>query len=120
MPELGGWLADLRRSPQLTEVSLPRFTLAETGEQVAAIRGEAADPELVAALHERSGGNPYYTELLLSAADPERAGGAGAPPTLSAVLRQVLLARSAGTAAGTREVGDGSGWPVRRRSWPMT
>ena len=99
MPELGGWLADLRRSPQLTEVSLPRFTLAETGEQVAAIR-EGADPELVAALHERSGGNPYYTELLLSAADPERAGGAGAPPCpeafgMPSLSRAGLLTRPA-------------------------
>ena len=68
VPELGAWLADLRRGTRLTEVSLPRFTEAELGEQVAAILGEAADPGLAAALHERSGGNPYYTELLLSAA----------------------------------------------------
>ena len=105
VPELGAWLADLRRGTRLTEVSLPRFTVAELGEQVAAILGEAADPGLVAGLHERSGGNPYYTELLLSAAGPERAqGGAGVPPALPAVLREVLLARSAVTAAGTREV----------------
>ena len=106
VPELGAWLADLRRSTRLTEVSLPRFTVAELGEQVAAILGEAPDPALVAALHERSGGNPYYTELLLSVVGPAGApGGAGAAPTaLPGVLRQVLLARSAGIAAGTREV----------------
>ena len=106
VPELGAWLADLRRGTRLTEVSLPRFTVAELGEQVAAILGEAADPGLVAALHARSGGNPYYTEMLLSAAAPAGApGGAGTPPAaLPAALREVLLARSAGTAAGTREV----------------
>ena len=106
VPELGAWLADLRRGTRLTEVSLPRFTVAELGEQVAAILGEAADPGLVAALHERSGGNPYYTELLLSAATPAGApGGVGTPPAaLPAALREVLLARSAGTAACTREV----------------
>ena len=72
VPELGAWLADLRRGTRLTEVSLSRFTVAEAGEQVAAILGEAADPGLVAGLHERSGGNPYYTELLLAAAGPAR------------------------------------------------
>ena len=101
IPELGTWLADLRRGTRLTEVSLPRFTVDELGEQVAAILGEAADPGLVAGLHERSGGNPYYTELLLSAVASE---GAGAPASLPAVLREVLLARSAGTAPVTREV----------------
>ena len=106
VPELGAWLADLRRGTRLTEVSLPRFTVAELGEQVAAILGEVADPGLVAGLHERSGGNPYYTELLLSAAGPPGVpGGADAPPAaLPTVLREVLLARSAGIAAGTREV----------------
>ena len=106
VPELGAWLADLRRSTRLTEVSLPRFTVPELGEQVAAILGEAADPGLVAGLHARTGGNPYYTELLLSAGAPaEVSGGAGGlSAALPAVLREVLLARSAGTAAGTREV----------------
>ena len=83
---------------------MPRFTVAELSEQVAAIRGGATDPDLVAALHERSHGNPYYTELLLSAISPGTPGGADASAALPAALREALLARSAGIAAGTREL----------------
>jgi len=104
VPALGTWLADLRRGAWLTEVSLPRFTVAELGEQVAAILGGAADPDLVAALHERSHGNPYYTELLLSAISPGTPGGADASAALPTALREALLARSAGIAAGTRKL----------------
>ncbi len=104
VPALGAWLADLRRGAWLTEVSLPRFTMAELAEQVAAILGGAADPDLVAALHERSYGNPYYTELLLSAISPGTPGGAGASAALPTALREALLTRLAGITAGTREL----------------
>ena len=104
-PVLGAWLADRRHDPRLTEVSLARFTVAELGGQVAAILGQAADPELVAALHARSLGNAYHTEMLLAAADRVRGAGSGttaAPVPLP--LREALLARSAEVAAGTRDI----------------
>jgi hypothetical protein len=73
-PVLGAWLTDRRHDPRLTEVSLARFTMAELSGQVAAILGQAADPELVAALHARSLGNAYHTEMLLAAAEGGQVG----------------------------------------------
>jgi DNA-binding CsgD family transcriptional regulator/tetratricopeptide (TPR) repeat protein len=105
VPALGVWLAVRRHDPRLTEVSLARFTVTELGSQVAAILGGIADPELVAALHARSQGNAYYTEMLLAAADIRRAeGDAAKAPLLPAALREALLARSAGVAVGTRDL----------------
>ena len=104
-PALGAWLADRRHDPRLTEVSLARFTMAELSGQVAAILGQAADPELVAALHARSLGNAYHTEMLLAAADVD--GQAESGPAVTAVpvaLRETLLARSAKVAALTRDM----------------
>lgn len=103
-PVLGAWLADRRHDPRLTEVPLARFTVAELGGQVAAILGQAADPELVAALHARSLGNAYYTEMLLAAAEGGQAGGGPAVTAVPAALRETLLARSARVAAQTRDM----------------
>jgi DNA-binding CsgD family transcriptional regulator/tetratricopeptide (TPR) repeat protein len=102
-PVLGAWLADRRHDPRLTEISLARFTMAELSGQVAAILGQAADPELVTALHARSQGNAYYTEMLLAAADVH-AGGDTTTAEVPPALREALLARSAGVAAGTRDL----------------
>jgi DNA-binding CsgD family transcriptional regulator len=102
-PVLGAWLADRRHDPRLTEVSLTRFTVAELSSQVAAILGESADPELVAALHARTQGNAYYAEMLLAAADV-RAVADATVPAVPSPLREVLLARSATVAVGTRDI----------------
>jgi DNA-binding CsgD family transcriptional regulator len=101
-PVLGAWLADRRHDPRLTEISLARFTAAELSGQVAAILGQAADPELVAALHARSQGNAYHTEMLLAAAEGGQGGGGPAVTAVPSALREALLARSAKVAAQTR------------------
>ena len=101
---LGAWLADRRHDPRLTEVPVARFTVAELGSQVAAILGETAAPELVAALHTRSMGNAYYTEMLLAVAGAGQAQGGPAVAAVPVALREALLARSAKVAAGTRDL----------------
>jgi DNA-binding CsgD family transcriptional regulator len=103
-PALGSWLADRRHDPRLTELSLARFTVTELDSQVAAILGRTVAPQLVAALHARSQGNAYYTEMLLAAADVRRAEGDGTAAAVPVALREGLLARSAGVAAGTRDL----------------
>jgi DNA-binding CsgD family transcriptional regulator/tetratricopeptide (TPR) repeat protein len=62
---LHGWLADLRRTPRFTEVHLDRLGLAATEAQIEGLLGRAIDIEFAAQVHERSGGNPYLTELLI-------------------------------------------------------
>jgi DNA-binding CsgD family transcriptional regulator len=103
-PALGAWLADRRHDPRLTEVSLARFTMTELSSQVAAILGKTADPELVAALHARSQGNAYYTEMLVAAEDIQRADGGAAAAPVPLPLREALLARSAEVAAESRAI----------------
>jgi DNA-binding CsgD family transcriptional regulator len=103
-PALGAWLADRRHDPRLTEVSLARFTMTELSSQVAAILGKTADPVLVAALHARSQGNAYYTEMLVAAEDVRRADGGAAAAPVPLPLREALLARSAEVAAETRAI----------------
>ena len=83
------WLADLRRLEGIAEVTLPRMSEDETVEQVAQLR-EAAPPALARAVHERTGGNPYFTELLLEDLPP---GTSELPVQLPERLRDAVLAR---------------------------
>jgi len=62
---LHGWLADMRRLPGFTEIHLDRLDLAGTEAQLAGLLGRAPDVGLAAQVHERSGGNPYLSELLV-------------------------------------------------------
>jgi DNA-binding CsgD family transcriptional regulator/tetratricopeptide (TPR) repeat protein len=62
---LHGWLADLRRLPDVDELKVDRLSEVETRDQVAWLVGDDPAPGLVADVHARSGGNPYLTELLL-------------------------------------------------------
>ena len=61
-----GWLADLRRLPSVSEVRLDRLNRDETQEQIAMLLGGLPHPQLVDAVLDRSGGNPYLSELLVS------------------------------------------------------
>lgn len=65
-----GWLADLRRLPQVSELVLDRLARGETEEQVTTLLGTAPTPALVDAVQQRSAGNPYLTELLVQHLDP--------------------------------------------------
>ncbi len=83
------WLADLHRLPRVHDLPLTRLTEAGTRDQVRLLTGADPDPALVAALHQRSRGNPYLTELLVAhaGADPEEVDTA-----LPEQLRRAVLA----------------------------
>ncbi|MFL6151131.1 MAG: ATP-binding protein, partial [Ornithinibacter sp.] len=99
---LNSWLADLRRLPGVSEQHLQRLDLAATAEQVAALTGDAVLPAgFTASAFDRSGGNPYLTELLV------QAGTSTAPLVTASVpvaLREALLSRWSSMSAAAREV----------------
>jgi DNA-binding CsgD family transcriptional regulator/tetratricopeptide (TPR) repeat protein len=82
---LAGWLAEMRRSPQVGWLGLPRFTRAELTAQLVGLRGGPVDSRVVAEVFERSQGNPFFAEQLFISSV-----GAGRLP---GVLREVLLAQ---------------------------
>ncbi|MBI2781107.1 MAG: AAA family ATPase [Chloroflexi bacterium] len=79
-------LAELGRSGQVERIELAPFTPGEVHDQLAGILGSRPDRSLVARLHERGGGNAFFTEELL---DAEQRGG----QRLGLTLRETLLAR---------------------------
>ncbi|HEX6248800.1 MAG TPA: AAA family ATPase [Nocardioidaceae bacterium] len=86
---LHGWLADLRRLPQVHDLRLGRLVESGTEEQLAGLLGRRPPTPLVAAVHERSGGNPYLNELLVRELPPDTE---ALPADLPSELREVLLA----------------------------
>lgn len=60
-------LAELQRLEGVEGIELCPFDADELAQQVAAITGERAAPELVATIMDRSGGNPFYAEELIAA-----------------------------------------------------
>lgn len=62
---LHGWLADMRRMPSFSEVTLDRLDAVNTEIQLEGLLGGAVDVEFATGVHEQSGGNPYLTELLV-------------------------------------------------------
>ena len=107
-------LAELGRSGQVDRFELAPFTRSEVHDQLAGILGRPPDRALVARLHDRGGGNAFFTEELLAVAErgEERIG---------LTLRETLLARVGGLSAvrpGTSCAW--SPWPVNPRgttSW---
>ncbi|TQL59923.1 regulatory LuxR family protein [Oryzihumus leptocrescens] len=98
---LNVWLADIRRLPGVGELRLQRLGPDGTAEQIAAMLGTGAATEgFVSQVHERSGGNPYLTELLLRDVSP-------VAPALSAAvpeaLREALLGRWHGLGKAARD-----------------
>ena len=92
------WLAELERTDRLQRIPLTRLTADQTGALLEAIEGVPADPDLVARIHRRSEGNPFFVEeLLLAETEPS---GSGLPST----LREILLARLAGVAEDVHRV----------------
>lgn len=87
---LHGWLADMRRMPGFTEMHLDRLDLEGTEQQVAGLLGRTTDVGLAAEILERSGGNPYLTELLvreMSGDEPTL------PKAAPRALREALMAK---------------------------
>jgi ATP/maltotriose-dependent transcriptional regulator MalT len=81
-----GWIAELGRHPRTTTVTLEPLSPLETSMQVEAILGGTSDDQLASRIHERSGGNPLFTEELVAAA------GSGSA-TLPDLLSEMLLAK---------------------------
>src|SRR5215475_10037745 len=62
-------LARLERRHEVSQLWLDRLTTDETAQMLSAAAGRPAPYRTVMALHQRTGGNPFYLEELLRAAD---------------------------------------------------
>ena len=67
---LHSWLADMRRMPSFTELSLGRLDVQQTAALLAQLHGGVPDLELAALVRARADGNPYLTELLGTDIEP--------------------------------------------------
>ena len=90
-------LAELERSGQVVRVELARFTRSEVHDQLAGILGIPPARPLVGRLHERGGGNPFFTEELLAVAERGE-------QRIGLTLRDMLLARVGGLSSASRDV----------------
>ena len=81
-------LSDWERDRDVTRVGLARFDREEVRSQLAAILGEPPATEVLDVVHERSEGNPFLVEEVLSLVR------SGDPGSLPPSLRDVLLARA--------------------------
>jgi DNA-binding CsgD family transcriptional regulator/tetratricopeptide (TPR) repeat protein len=94
------WLADMRRMPMFSEIRLERLDLAATETQIGGLLGRAVDIGFAAEVHQRSGGNPYLTELLVRGlSQTETQLTASAPEG----LKDALLASWHGLSAAARQ-----------------
>ena len=87
---LRGWLVDMRRLPGVSELVLARLDADETTQQITQLLGQPPAEELAADVMERSGGNAYFTELLVRGLPP---GARRLSTELPNVVREALLAR---------------------------
>jgi DNA-binding CsgD family transcriptional regulator/tetratricopeptide (TPR) repeat protein len=90
-------LAEMGRSGKVERVELARFTPDEVHDQLTGILGDPPDRALVARLHERGGGNAFFTEELLAV---EQRG----ERRLGLTLREALMARVGGLSTASRDV----------------
>ena len=90
-------LAELGRSSQVERFELSPFTPREVHDQLAGILGNPPDRPLVARLHQRGGGNPFFTEELLAVAERGE-------QRIGLTLREMLLARVGGLSAASRNL----------------
>jgi DNA-binding CsgD family transcriptional regulator/tetratricopeptide (TPR) repeat protein len=90
-------LAELGRSEGVERFELAPFTRGEVHDQLTGILGHSPDRPLVARLHDRGGGNAFFTEELLAVGEPgeERIG---------LTLREALLARVGALSGASREL----------------
>ncbi len=90
-------LSELGRSEQVDRFVLSRFTPSEVHDQLAGILGHPPDRPLVARLHERGGGNAFFTEELLAVAERGE-------QRIGLTLREMLLARVGGLSTASRDL----------------
>jgi DNA-binding CsgD family transcriptional regulator/tetratricopeptide (TPR) repeat protein len=90
------FLAEIERSPATRRLELPQFDAPELFQLVTEIRGREPDVSLVARIHARSDGNPFFAEELLAAESTDHDFPIG--------LRDALLARLAGLTEPTQQL----------------
>jgi len=98
---LRGWLADVRRLPQVREVELGRLDRVSTRDQIAVLLGRPPHESLVDDVHARSSGNPYLTSLLVRGLSPDTR---ALPPHLPSELRGALARTWHGLSAPARKL----------------
>jgi len=86
---LHGWLADMLRTPLVTDLPLKRMSYDETEQQIASITGTTPSRGLLDDVMVKSRGNSYLTELLVQGVSPDAA---LLPRGLPDALRAALLA----------------------------
>lgn len=82
------WIADVRRLPGFTQLTLAPLDLEETRDQVAGVLGDVPHDQLVHEVFDRAGGNAYLNQLLVTGL-PANATGLGdraLPEDLSAAV----------------------------------
>jgi DNA-binding CsgD family transcriptional regulator len=90
---LAAALERLDRRRGVTHLRLERLTVADTARFLAAVHGQVPPRRIVTALHQRTGGNPFFLEELLKAAgnaDLERIHTQPLPWNLAEALRSQL------------------------------
>lgn len=95
------WVADMVRLPGVMDLPLGRLDAEETAQQLEHLLGRRPQPGLVAEVWERSGGNPYLTELLVADLEPDAE---VLPDNLPGVLRTALTAQWHGLEPDARQV----------------
>ncbi|MBW3631606.1 MAG: AAA family ATPase [Chloroflexi bacterium] len=90
-------LAELQRTGRVERLELARFSRSEVHEQLAGILGGPPSPPLVARIHERGGGNPFFSEELLAVNQRGQ-------DRLGMTLRETLLARVGGLSLRSRDL----------------
>ncbi|TCO51653.1 AAA ATPase-like protein [Kribbella antiqua] len=86
---LHGWLADMRRMPLFSEITLNPLDFDAVSCQIEGLLGKPPDIELVSEVLARSDGSPYLIELMVrDLTGTEHA----LPMTVPAALREALLA----------------------------
>ncbi|WP_433002135.1 helix-turn-helix transcriptional regulator [Kribbella sp. CA-294648] len=91
-PDRLTWLAELLRYPAVIDMPLRRLTARETAEQVSSLQ-PGCTAETIAAIYQRSAGNPYLNAELVSG-----------DLTVPVSLRKILLARLQALSPAARTV----------------
>jgi DNA-binding CsgD family transcriptional regulator len=95
------WLADVRRFPGVSELTLGRLDRVATGEQIAALLGSPPHQSLIDDVYASTHGNAYLTKLLVRGISPNaRSLPAGMPTD----LREAAARAWHGLSTDTREL----------------
>lgn len=98
---LHGWLADMLRTPMVTDLALQRMSLDETEQQISLLTGTTPSRGLLDDVMAQSRGNSYLTELLVRDVGPDSK---SLPRGLPDALRAALLAAWHRLNPSTRDV----------------